>query len=114
MNKLLIANGTDIAVAPDGKATILKYLSLVKECENFKKAFTDAGINVAEQILEVDPTAVIKYEDDDIRINYIAPTTKTSLDTARLKKEMPAIWEMYAKESDVKASIKLTPKGGKE
>lgn len=52
---------------------------------------------------------VKKFENDDIRITYVAPTTRKSVDTARLKEE--GLFDLYSKESTVKASVRLEYKG---
>jgi hypothetical protein len=39
---------------------------------------------------------------------YVQPTTRVSLDSKRLKEEHPDIYESYAKETQVKGTIKLT------
>lgn len=46
-----------------------------------------------------------------ITISYIAPTTRESIDTARLKKEMPVVASKYKKVSNVKSSVRITTKG---
>lgn len=47
----------------------------------------------------------------NITISYIAPTTRESIDTAKLKKEMPVVANKYKKVSNVKASVRITTKG---
>lgn len=53
---------------------------------------------------------VKSFENDDIKITYIAPTERTSVDTTRLKKEHPEIAEAYKKVSQVKATVKIESK----
>lgn len=54
--------------------------------------------------------AVTSYETDSIRITYVAPYTRASIDTARLKKERPEVYEEYQKETTVKETLKITLK----
>lgn len=54
--------------------------------------------------------AVTSYETDSIRITYVAPYTSASIDTARLKKEMPEVYEEYQKATTVKETLKITLK----
>ena len=49
-----------------------------------------------------------KFENDLIAITYVAPTTRTSIDTKKLKEEKPEIWEEYSKTSEVKDSVRIT------
>lgn len=44
---------------------------------------------------------------DQLSFTYVAPTTRTSLDSARLQKERPEIYEEYRKESQVKESLRI-------
>jgi len=46
----------------------------------------------------------------NITISYIASTTRESIDTAKLKKEMPVVASKYKKVSNVKASVRITTK----
>jgi len=41
-------------------------------------------------------------------ITCVAPTTKTSIDSTKLKKEMPEIAEKYSKTSTVSGYVKIT------
>ena len=40
-------------------------------------------------------------------VTYVKPTTRTSIDSAKLKKEMPEVVEKYSKTSNVKSSIRI-------
>ena len=53
---------------------------------------------------------VKSFENDGIRITYIAATERTSVDTTKLKKEHPEIAEAYKKISQVKATVKIETK----
>lgn len=50
------------------------------------------------------------FDNDILKVVYVAPTTKTSVDSAKLKKEQPDIYAKYTKTSDVKASVRITVK----
>jgi hypothetical protein len=50
---------------------------------------------------------VKKFENDVILINYIASTTKKTIDTTKLKEEKPELWEEYSKTSEVSDSIRI-------
>ena len=54
-----------------------------------------------------------KWEDDVLTISYIAPTTRNSIDTTKLKKDMPEVAEKYTKTSNVKSSIRIKLKESK-
>lgn len=54
---------------------------------------------------------VKSFENDDVKFTYVAPTTRTSIDSAKLKKDLPDVAEKYSKTSKVSASVKITVKG---
>lgn len=58
-----------------------------------------------EKMQELGKTSLIK---DGISIIYKKPSSRTSIDTKRLKTELPEIYESYSKTSDVSASITIS------
>ena len=53
---------------------------------------------------------VKSFENDIIKITYVEPTTRTSVDSAKLKKKYPSVFEECSKISEVKSSIRITVK----
>lgn len=53
---------------------------------------------------------VKKFESDSVTFTYIAPTVRSSIDSAKLKKELPDVAEKYTKTSNVSASVKIEVK----
>lgn len=67
------------------------------------------------QLIEVfEKHGVKKFENDVIRMTYTAPHTTRKIDTKALKAEQPEIAEKYTKESEVKASVRITLKGERD
>lgn len=65
-----------------------------------------------EQLLEAMKKYGVKsFKNDLISITYTEPTTRSTIDSARLKKEHPEIASAYQKTSQVKESIRITLKG---
>lgn len=52
-----------------------------------------------------------KIDTGDLVITRVLPTTRLSVDSTRLKKEKPDIYEQYLKESTIKGSIRIKEKG---
>lgn len=52
------------------------------------------------------------FENDMIKMTYVAPTIKNTLDGKALKKDHPDLFAQYSKTSGVSASVKITLKGG--
>lgn len=53
---------------------------------------------------------VKKFENDKVSFTYKAPSTRTSIDSTKLKKEHPEIAEKYSKVSNVSASVVIKVK----
>ena len=53
---------------------------------------------------------VKSFENDYVKFLYVAPTTRTTIDSAKLKKDHPEIAEQYSKTSNVSASVRITVK----
>ena len=53
---------------------------------------------------------VKSFETSEVKFLYIPATTRTTIDTARLKKAMPDVVEKYSKITNVSASVKITVK----
>lgn len=54
---------------------------------------------------------VKSFENENVKFTYIAPTTRTTIDSTKLKKDLPDVVAKYSKTSNVSASVKITVKG---
>ena len=54
---------------------------------------------------------VKKFESDSVTFTYTAPTVRNSIDSTKLKKELPDVAAKYMKTSNVSASVKIEVKG---
>ncbi len=50
------------------------------------------------------------FGNDIISVTYVAPTTKTTVDSKKLKEEQPEIYAKYSKTSNVSASVRISVK----
>lgn len=88
--------------------------ALVKYHEDQKKAAEAQAQELRAALMAaMEKAGVTKFENDKIRLTYVGPTTKTSIDSAKLKKDLPEVAEKYTKTSNVKASLRITLKEGK-
>lgn len=53
---------------------------------------------------------VKSFENEDVKFTYVAPTTRTSIDSTKLKKDLPDVAVKYSKTSSISASVKITVK----
>lgn len=61
-------------------------------------------------IQKMEETAVKTIDNDFFRITYVAPSTRETIDSYRLKKEQPEIAGQYLKTSVINASVRITLK----
>ena len=65
----------------------------------------------AQLVKAMEQYGVKKFESDSVTFTYIAPTVRNTIDSAKLKKEMPDVAAKYMKTSNVSASVKIEVKG---
>ena len=53
---------------------------------------------------------VKKFENDHVAFTYVPATTRTTIDTEKLKKEFPEVAKHYSKTTNVSASVRIKVK----
>lgn len=61
-------------------------------------------------IQKMEETGVKQIDNELFKITYVAPSQRETLDSARIKKELPEVAATYTKTSVVKASVRITLK----
>ena len=101
--------GTDAQLAE-----LAEVESLIKQIEEQKKAAEAQAVELRAALMQaMEAHGVTSFENNRIKLTYVAPTTRTAIDSAKLKKELPEVAEKYTKTSNVKASLKITLKEDK-
>ena len=89
--------------------TIKKITDLLK----LKKQMDEQEKQLKQKLVEAMEIYGVKaFETDLIKLTYVAPTTRSSIDSTRLKKDHPDIAEQYTKTSNVAAFVKVELRGG--
>ena len=101
----LVIEGFELAKFYEAEQIIVKAKEEQKRAEETQKEVYEAILKAMEE------QGVKTYETDTMKITYVAPTTRVTLDTARLKKENPLMAKAYEKETETKASLRITLKG---
>lgn len=104
MNELVKVENGEILVAQD----------FTKAYAEFQKKALEMDLKIKE-VKEKIKTAMEEnnksfYEDDFIKISYRKATTRTSIDSKKLKEELPDIYEEYSKISNVASSVSVEVK----
>jgi len=87
---------------------IAAVVNMKKQCEEQEKTLKDQLKQAMEQY------GVKKFESDILNITYVAESTATSIDGAKLKKLHPDIAQECSKVSKKSAYIKVEVKGGEK
>lgn len=74
----------------------------IKEAEKEKEELQNAFLQKMEE------TGTKSIVTDFCKITYVASTTRTSIDSMRLKEDMPDIYEEYKTTTTIKPSIRIT------
>ncbi len=79
---------------------------------NIQKKQLEAQDKEVRQQLEkvMGEYGIKQFENDLLKVTYVEPTTRTTIDSAKLKKELPAVAEKYTKVSQVKGSVRIEVK----
>lgn len=77
-----------------------------------KKELEEKEKKIREKLMKaMEANGIKKFSSDWLDVTYVAPTTRTSIDSAKLKKEKPDVYAAYSKTSNVSASVKISLKG---
>jgi predicted phage-related endonuclease len=84
---------------------------VIADLQNKQKELQDKNEEIKEQIkISMEQNEVKKYENDYISITYVAPTTRTTVDSKLLKEKYEDIYKECSKISNVKSSIRIKVK----
>lgn len=86
-------------------------IRLKKQLENAEKKME----SVKEKLIELfEQQGILQWKTDNMSVTYIAPTETHTLDSTKIKRELPQIYDKYVKVGKKKATIRITIKGGEE
>ena len=93
------------------QSAVPEAIKIITEINIQKKKLDEQEKLMRQKLLEAMETyGVKKFENAQVAFTHVAPTTRTSIDSTKLKKKYPAIAEECSKVSNVSASVKITVK----
>jgi hypothetical protein len=93
------------------KTAVPEAIRIITEINIQKKKLDEQEKMMRVKLLEAMETyGVKKFENEHIAFTYVAPTTKTTIDSTKLKKKYPEIAEECSKVSKVSASVRISVK----
>ncbi len=61
----------------------------------------------AKLLNAMEQNEIVKFDSENLKINYIAETTRETFDSKQFKADMPELYNEYVKFSKVKPSIRI-------
>ena len=102
------------AAVPSLPKETLPVLKQLEALEIQSKSIEEKQKKLKEDLLQaMEKYGVKKWDNEVMTISYVAPTTKSTVDSKKLKEELPDIFSKYIKTSNVKSSIRIKLKGVK-
>lgn len=99
----------EIVATEDRLAQLVQLKYDMDELELRKKEIERQMSEITDTVKDLMRDKGIKtFENDLVRITYVAPTTRESIDSKKLKAELPEIAAKYTKTSEVKDSVRIT------
>lgn len=99
---------TDLQVI---ESTVPDVLKAITDITVQKKKLEEQEKLMKEKLLQaMEEHGVKSFENAKVKFMYVAPTTRTSIDSKKLKADHPDIAEAYSKTSNVSASVRITVK----
>lgn len=109
--KLGIPRTAKTVVPSDLSSRAIKIQDTINGLKAQIKALEDDEKAIRAELLEFMKTSgAIKLEFGNVSISYIAPTTKNSVDTEKLKSYYPQVYSSVLKQTEVKESLRITTK----
>jgi hypothetical protein len=91
---------------PDTLQKITNLIQMKKQLDEQEKQLK------AELVKAMEMHNIKSFENDQIKMVYVAPTIRSTLDSKLLKIDHPDLFAQYSKTSGVSASVRVTLKGG--
>ena len=99
---------TDLALFQTKAMAVMREIA---ELDRMKKQLEAKDKVVRQELQEaMDKYGIKKFENDILKVTYVEPTTRSTIDSKKLKEELPTIAEKYTKTTVVKGSVRIEVK----
>lgn len=98
----------ELVKVENGYALDKQSIEAIKEVEKLSKALKAKQDAIKAELLKVmEDNNIVKFENEDLLINYIGPTQRETFDSKQLKADNPDLYDLYVKLSEVKPSVRI-------
>ena len=110
-----LISDVDLGVSEEELEDLTELMEEIKAKEDELKLMKEKVDKVKEILYGTMEKEGVKTVDrGDLKITYVAPSSRTSVDSNKLEKEEPEIYKKYVKTTTVAGSIKITLMGDKK
>lgn len=88
-------------------AKVTQLAAFENEIQRLKQLEKDAKTLRDELIDLMENTALKKIDTGNVVVTYVAPSVRTSIDSAKLRDELPEIYEQYKRLTTTRASVRI-------
>ena len=93
------------------KSAVLAITQTIANIQKEKEKLDEENQRMRQELEQaMDAYGITSFENDYVKITHVDATTKVSVDSKKLKSELPDIYAKYSKVSDVKGYVKITVK----
>lgn len=104
MKSMVKLENGEYGLVSDAINTIVEIEKQIKDLKALQDGYKE------NLLKEMEENNVLKVDTEELSISYVAPSTRETLDSKKLKEDLPDIYDLYVKFTDVKSSLRIKVK----
>ena len=104
MKSMVKLENGEYGLVSDAINTIVEIEKQIKDLKALQDGYKESLLK------EMEEKNVLKIDTEKLLIYYVAPSTRETLDSKKLKEDLPDIYDLYVKFTDVKSSLRIKVK----
>lgn len=104
MKSMVKLENGEYGLVSDAINTIVEIEKQIKDLKALQDSYKE------NLLKEMEENNVLKVDTEELSISYVAPSTRETLDSKKLKEDLPDIYDLYVKFTDVKSSLRIKVK----
>ena len=104
MKSMVKLENGEYGLVSDAINTIVEIEKQIKDLKALQDSYKE------KLLKEMEENNVLKVDTEELSISYVAPSTRETLDIKKLKEDLPDIYDLYVKFTDVKSSLRIKVK----
>lgn len=104
MKSMVKLENGEYGLVSDAINTIVEIEKQIKDLKALQDSYKE------KLLKEMEENNVLKVDTEKLLISYVAPSTRETLDSKKLKEDLPDIYDLYVKFTDVKSSLRIKVK----